>query len=1177
MEAKRSIFSKISKIIIRLLNWIGILLTVILGIVLYIIIFEVPISFLNTYIEKNIFHNIVTIKKVYLRWDYSIKKPVIMIGGIDYNSKENNVAFSFDHLGVSFDLKELILHHQFYPIYINLDGFRLSGVRKKDDTYSFNIDQNKDKALKEIFNNINTPNNETNSVSNIKTLEEDKKSSTNNANDANFDMNTVMKKGIYQSFIDYRKQYSSLRLLKEVDFDDSWIDFNDEIKSEQYAVNFKKIKLTYDDKQNKLLVYTDISVNNKSLNKNIDISGSLINDASSNLFFNYSLEGIPPQLLLKYLSSYNLLDKTQIAGLEGNINISGRYKFKEGLKSAQAELDTNSGEVFTKGIVGDKVLVKSISTQVIYNQETGVVSVPKFDIQFDKNNKLAILAIKSNLYIREINLQAKLNVNSKIYNFNNIVLDNDGTILNGNINYSNDNLDFKFNSTDNIDVSRMRRLWPSNLAIIARNWTIEHVTTGIVNNVNVKGLINFANNNVNIKDISGSAVVNNATVRYVDGMPVVTTSKVNLTFDKGGLDINYIDGKTGSLITKQGEVKIFNENPNGDEYQSAILVNSNVEGSISDALQFINSKPLYLSDKAKLNIKDFSGNVAGNVKLEYSFTKSKVQNMNIELVSHGFGLAKAFKNNDVSNGDINLKIDDNHLTAYGNASYFNTPISLFIDIPWQDEIPYAVKIDADIKNIPLEKVKQLDLLPNFLNSSLFGSSDISLEIQNLRNSKQTNIQGNLDLINTELKNLPMLNYTKKAGVPLKALFNLSLVDNKLTTINQLNLSSSDLSAQLKLNFNNDGSTNVLINKFNINKKANIKGYLFLSDYEFNINLSGDYLDFGWVIDAIHDKSKVEDNDNNVASVSDDDKVAKTKVDTNNIVVKNNKTDAKSKNSDPSSVLKKNYIIKLNIKKAVNKDIVIKNLFLNLDLYDKYLNSLVMSGDLRNNKDVTIVYDKSHNQIALNIGNVEDILKFLNITNKIKAGSVVGRFDFKQDDKHNVATEGTLMFQKFSVGLVPFSSAKVSFVGNNYNFNIISLNLTGNVIGGDLSGKYLGEENYVELSGYVVPIWSTNYLVLQIPILGDILKSSLLNSEDVDAYNSKNNKKNKGFLNIPFKTYGDITNIKYEFGKGEIVRDVQQNASEDDNSSDESDGADTNLNLNNVIPKDDNVIGDPGLN
>lgn len=1098
------------KLALRILSIAGLLVTLLLGAVLYFIIFQVPINYFNNYIESKIFYNLVTIKNIYVKWDYELRTPVLVLEDINYN---NNVAFHLKQAGISFSLKKLIFQHQFLPTYVHLDGFNLYIKRTTKNNFLFNVINLPNKSIDDFINYNKIPNISKNAI---------KKDNLPNGYLSSLgavSVDDLLKHGAYGVFEEFRHKYKILDYINTIKLTNSLVEFQDEINKQNFKLYIQDLKTDYNKKKNNILT----SLNAKVMSSNLKLPPVFFNltlstNRKKQLFFNYNIDNIPPQQLITYIKqikNLNIFKKVQTAGLFVDVDAQGLYEFSKGLKSLNTKVNLSKGELFIKGYLKHKILVNKLTVNSDYNGDSHVLNISSLNLSLQKGGKVVPSFVNSNININQLNLSSSINLDNNHWKVNK-----------ANVNLSNNIIDFKASgdgkqninltvkSDNKINFKNLNEIWPKALAPKVRGWILKNVYKGSIEDFKVSTDMIY-DKKVTLKSVNGDANIQNLQIRYVKGMPYAIVPKVHLSFNKSGLKISYLSGVTGNVESKTGEVDFTYL----DDNSPALTFNMQAEGKLVKVLNFINNKPLELLNKAKLSSDRFDGTVAGNVKFIYNFKVKKIQNLLIQLVAHNFEFKNAFKDKNISNADINLKVDDEHLLAYGKGDFANINTDLFLDVSWLPSTPYLVKVGANSKNIPIATLKELDVIPQALKDKLFGDANLSLEINILKNSKNKDVKASLDLRNSELKNLPIINYSKSVGKPLKANINLTLANDKVLRIDRLNILANDLNTKLKFNFNKDGSTNVLINSFNLMNKADISGYLFLADKDIKANISGQFLDVGWFLNNLNN-NKNKDNNKNKKEKSDE-----------NILNDGMLTkiyDKEDQNSS-NSMLSKNYDIVVKVKKAVSNNVHINNLYFNLELFDKRLNSLVTSATFSDNKNITIVYDKGKNKIAFNLAHIDKIMQFLNLKSKFKDGSVVGMINFQQDDANNVLTSGNIKLKSFSLGVIPFNSATLSFMGNNNSFNILNLNLKGNVVGGNLRGNFDIYSKMLNLYGFISPIWSASSLLLKIPVLGDFLSSNF--AQSLLSYTvNKNNTKNRGIVNIGFKAYGKINNLKYEYGK-----------------------------------------------
>lgn len=1086
---------------IRIANIIGIIIFIFLSILLYFIIFEVPIKFLNKYVEQSVFNNLFKVEKVYLKWDYNIKKPVFILKNISYNNHQD-MSLGFNSLGVAFDVRKLLYNHHFYPIYINASGFEVSGIRYKDNTFSFDLDKGKNNDIERLINTFNNPKDKY-TKSEVKASKKES-SILNSITFAN-----LQKYGLLNFFEQHVTKYNYLELLENIDLDSSTVKLKDEVKSQDFILHINNIHINYDKSHRKMLVTTNAYLKNKKSNQNIYVNGN-IDINNDNAYFNYNINNVPPNLILLY-SELNNKEKVRTAGISISTSMEGRYSFKEGIKSISASINTSEGEVFVENVLSDKVKINSIKSKVRYKSSNNTIIISNFEVNLANNSFIKLTGLKGGaIPIRKAVFDSNIDIKNNFYNFYNIKVNILNYLVTGDVNYKQGDIKFQLINNNKVTASSLKYIWPDQLLPETKKWIVNNVKRGNLQKIYITGDASINTNNAKLNNVNGNALISNAEVNYVDGMPTAFVSNATLSFDNKHLKIAYNNGKAGTISSNYGEVGLYNEFPNKKTFSPVIKVDLSAQSNVKEVLLFINNKPLNLIDKVSfLKNTKIEGNVAGKVYLEYSFFKHKVQNLDIEILGHDIDFFKIFNNQDLNKADLKLNIKDNGLSIYGTGDYYNIPINLYLNGYWNSKLPYTTSLNIDGKDVSIEKLNKLRLLPNLIKNNLSGITDLSVNMQQLKNSNKQLFNINLDLTNTKVDNILFTGYSKPVKKPLNAVVNFTLEANKLTEIQKLYMYNNEASVQMKLKFSDPNTTNIVIDSFMLKDKADVTGNINISKNTFNINLSGKYLNFKELLD-VYEKNKA--NYKKVIYVEE---------------LNNNSLSNKVNNSDIKNQNNKSYNIKLDVKKVESNNVVMNDFYLNFGMSKKDIKNLVFSGDFDKYNGITLVYDKNTKQIAYNVSNLGNTLTFLNVSTNIKRGNLNGNIFLTKDNNDNAFSDGRILLKSFSVGIIPFSSATVAFTGKNLDFNIINFIIKGNVLGGSMSGNYTFDNNNLLLTGYLTPIWSTSQILVKIPLLGDFLRSNF--AQSILSFGvSKNNKDkaNRGAVNIPFSIYGPLNKLQY---------------------------------------------------
>lgn len=1098
MPAAPRFVTKILHIIWLFVRAFMIIFLILGGLILYLVLMEVPLNFLNGFVEDKVFHNKATIDNIHLKWDYVIKKPVVVLEGLKYDDQEAKIAFNFQSLGVSFDVKSILFKHKVYPIYVYVSGLKAFVTLGLNNGLTF--------SAPGYF-----------PTSRKRTTRQNKSSNPlSSAKDKLF--TKLLKAGLVSTLEKYKRQYEFLAMLDNVAILSSSIDVAVATIKQDFTINLDRISIHLNKKKHTLeLVDTGGVVSGKkSLTSPIKFSGGAQLDRFNKIEFNERFIDVVPQTVLDLLRSYQPhLSQVTLQDLRSSIYTSGVYDLASHNYNAQAHVKSESGSIVAPGLAAP-LHINGLNVKVSYKKDSKVLHVGLLQVKLDKNAPIRLNKYpNSTIPLHELVTSMNFNYEQQWLQFFNTIVNLAGHNIAANGIYNPRKLTLKLTNVSSIGMPAIATMWPIEVAPKVREWLVTNIKQGSIDTLVTNLSLGFDQGHTKLLRADANADVSELMIDYLHGLPIAYAPKAHLTYNRSsGLNITYDKAVLGSINSPQGVIKL-----NGgalDESKKPLLLqlDLNLKSTVSSALSYLNSEPLHLLKAASFDFNKLSGNLQGNLALNYNFGNHRVQNLNVDVVGNEVKVTDIFKNKDVEHASLNLNVKDDHLSIYGRGEYAAIPANFYVNVNWNKLSPYTFKLNVEANHVSLSKVNELNILPPEVSKSMVGSVDFSIELKDDRTQKHLKtLKATVNLTDTALRNLPYNIYTKSAGVPLTSIVILRLVPhNNEFNVDQLTLSGKDIAAQIRVSVDKKiGSTNIVLDRFMIDKLADLTGYIYLSHTDLNANLKGPYLNVGKVIQALRSYTKNNQKDQR-------------------------KADLENTHEQAPSKKISNYVVKLTVGSAVGNGVTIKDLYTNVALYNHNIYNLIVSGELGKDQNLTILFDKDRNSISYNVDHLEKLITFLGSHSAVRNGVLSGRVVFNQDDQDNIYTYGKATLKYFKLDVIPFANANIDFNSNNLFISITKLDLKGTAMAAHLKGYLNLNNNYLLLSGYLIPMWGANHFLVNIPLLGDFLSSKFTQNILSGSSSNKNiPDSKKGAVNVDFSIFGDITKkIDYKFETQDIT-------------------------------------------
>ncbi|MGB4100992.1 MAG: AsmA-like C-terminal region-containing protein [Alphaproteobacteria bacterium] len=225
-------------------------------------------------------------------------------------------------------------------------------------------------------------------------------------------------------------------------------------------------------------------------------------------------------------------------------------------------------------------------------------------------------------------------------------------------------------------LDRLGDVWPEGVAPNPRAWISQNMSVGKFTHVSatVNFLINWRDfSDVRNFKLSGKIGMENATIRYIDGMPPVTGVNAEADADQSSLKIN-VKGGTAGRITL-GPSPIVIDGLDGDTQN--ITIGMAGKNNVADVLWLIDHPPLNYAKKLGLQPQHLSGTAALDVKFKFPLLKDlPLEKMQIDARAKIADLAsdKLVRGLAISNGQLELAVEPAQMSVQGKASYNGIPM-----------------------------------------------------------------------------------------------------------------------------------------------------------------------------------------------------------------------------------------------------------------------------------------------------------------------------------------------------------------------------------------------------------------------------------------------------------------------------------------------------------------------
>ena len=369
------------------------------------------------------------------------------------------------------------------------------------------------------------------------------------------------------------------------------------------------------------------------------------------------------------------------------------------------------------------------------------------------------------------------------------------------------------------------QLWPSFLSPPVHHWCTKRIKGGDAHPIELHAEFswNKESSSLSLKDLKGTLGVSDATVTYMDDMPVVEHAQADASFTHEKFLIHIPKGTTKNLKITKSQVRfeeLHTDNPQG-------IVDLNIEGPLTEALWVADHPPLRFASQYDFDPKSVSGHSQTNLVLKFptrSTSTMKTMDTTVTAKLKDFALNRIIMDQPVqfTEGNLDLKITRDLLSLGGDVNINGNASTL----QWKESMGpnakflrrYNIKTPISIQNLLAFTPKTVQtIFKDTREFALEGETILNLDYME-KDSTQSLLVLNLDLKNSTLA-LPLFQYKKPKKEPGTAFLRLSFNKGSIEKIDGLQITAKDLTLKGSFLFHKDGTLDRILLKDSEVKKS----------------------------------------------------------------------------------------------------------------------------------------------------------------------------------------------------------------------------------------------------------------------------------------------------------------------------------------------------------------------
>lgn len=391
----------------------------------------------------------------------------------------------------------------------------------------------------------------------------------------------------------------------------------------------------------------------------------------------------------------------------------------------------------------------------------------------------------------------------------------------------------------NLPADDFHRLWPPPLGANARRWIIANLSHGMLEELKVEAKLAAARPGLDALDaeqVRGTLRYSGVTVNYLTPMPKVADVGGTGTFTETGMDLVITGGGIDRLRVKEGHIALTDFEKK-DQWATIDFVS---QGPVRDALLLIDRPPLQYPRRIGLVPADFGGDATVKLHLRFPLIdRLTVDGLELKAGAElaGFSRRDAALGQDATDGQLKIEVDQKGLEASGRASLGGVPLDIRMSQPFARTGPFLSRIQAKGRVDAAGRARLgFDTRP-------FVDGPVDLEIDYTeRRAGEATVAVNAGLEQAQVK-VSAIGWEKRPGVAMTARFEVPLKDQRPLSVRNVNLRSANamLDAAIGLSADGKGLGRVEIARARLGR-SDLRGTIERTPGGWRANLAGLSLD-----------------------------------------------------------------------------------------------------------------------------------------------------------------------------------------------------------------------------------------------------------------------------------------------------------------------------------------------
>lgn len=346
----------------------------------------------------------------------------------------------------------------------------------------------------------------------------------------------------------------------------------------------------------------------------------------------------------------------------------------------------------------------------------------------------------------------------------------------------------------------LKRYWPKTVAAGARAWITENITGGRVPEVRAGLALRRAaagkdggDGKIAVTGLRGAVLFNGLTVSYLAPLPPIENVRGAGTFDLKGVYLRIARGRVAGLDLEKSRVSILGL----DRKVQVADIRVALDGSLNKAVTILDHPRLGFASAMGFD----PAAIDGKAKIDLRFRVPLLANltfgqvgMDVRAKVRDMVWRKGILGRDFENGKLTLKINKKRMDVQGTSRFANIPIT----VDWTEYFGRGVKLRRQVRVAGLAKASQLSEFGYDI--SRFAKGMLPVQLRYTASDKgMSRFAFKVGLREATL-DVPELKWRKPPGVPGQADFTVIAQNGAVIGIRNAKIKAAGLVADGDLRF-----------------------------------------------------------------------------------------------------------------------------------------------------------------------------------------------------------------------------------------------------------------------------------------------------------------------------------------------------------------------------------------